>query len=125
MANRLAVVNRTAAISATVLELPPGPADAPDVPVAVLHDRRTASAGEGLVVAFRGRARTRTFGSATAGVPTGTVTHELLDGSALVITVSVAVDRQGREYAEAIAPDEPRTGIDPIRTAVRWLSSCR
>lgn len=40
--------------------------DTPTVPVAVLIDRRTASAAEAVLVAFQGRTNTRSFGAATA-----------------------------------------------------------
>ncbi|MFC0431216.1 S41 family peptidase [Kutzneria buriramensis] len=93
--------------------------DLTDLPVAVLHDGRTASSAEGVVVAFRGRPLTRSFGAATAGVPTGNVLCRLSDGSALAITTSVAVDRRGRRHESAIEPDEG-TG-DPLRRAVEWL----
>jgi C-terminal processing protease CtpA/Prc len=94
--------------------------DLSEVPVAVLHDGRTASSGEGVVVAFRGRTLTRSFGAATAGVPTGNVLCRLSDGSALAITTSVAVDRHGRRYESAVEPDEV-TG-DPLGRAVDWLA---
>jgi carboxyl-terminal processing protease len=51
-----------------------------------LIDRRTASGAEAVLIAFRGRPRTRSFGKATAGVSTGNVCHRLADGSLLAIT---------------------------------------
>lgn len=104
-----------------VFPAPTGLPDLCDVPVAVLHDGRTASAAEGVVVAFAGRARTTSFGAATYGVPTGNVTHKLPDGSVLVLTTSVAVDRTARCYDRPIAPayesfDHDRT----VELALDW-----
>jgi carboxyl-terminal processing protease len=53
----------------------------PAPPVAVLTSRLTASAGVAVVMAFRGRPRARSFGEATAGVPTGNAQHRLADGA--------------------------------------------
>lgn len=72
---------------------------------------RTASAAEGVVVAFAGRARTRSFGAATYGVPTGNVTYPLPDGFVLAITTSVATDRTGHSYDGPITPTH--AGFDP------------
>lgn len=87
---------------------------APDVPVAVLVDRRTASAAEAVLVACRGRARTRSFGEATSGVPTGNARHRLPDGTRLLITTSVAADRCGNTYRARSSPTRaagcPRRG---------------
>src|SRR5882757_8720279 len=88
-----------------LLTVPNPPRDTPALPVAILIDRRTASAAEAVLVAFQGRGNTRSFGTQTAGVPTGNSCHQLADGSLLAITQSVAVDRIGRTYASAIAPD--------------------
>jgi carboxyl-terminal processing protease len=70
----------------------------PAPPVAVLTSRLTASAGEAVVMAFRGRPRARSFGEATAGVPTGNAQHRLADGAELYLTGAIGVDRRGRTY---------------------------
>jgi C-terminal processing protease CtpA/Prc len=104
------------------MDFPTSPQDSSDLPVAVVHDERTASAAEGVAVAFQGRQRTRTFGGATARVPTGNVLRMLADGSMLAITVSVAVDRKGRQYTTALVLQE-ETATDPIHHACRWLTT--
>jgi C-terminal processing protease CtpA/Prc len=102
----------------------------PMPPVAVLTSRLTASSGEAITVAFRGRPKTRSFGEATAGVPTANTTKPLSDGALLVLTVALDADRTGQTYDQAIAPDQPvkadwtllDTQDDPvIKAAVAWL----
>ncbi|MZD07888.1 peptidase S41 [Streptomyces sp. SID5785] len=109
--------------------------DAPELgggrtPVAVLTGRRTASAGEAVAVAFRGRPDTRSFGEMTSGVPTGNNAHRLPDGALLILTEVRDADRAGRTYDEPVEPDEevvkdPRPtarGEDAVLDAAqRWL----
>jgi carboxyl-terminal processing protease len=73
---------------------------------AVLHDSVTASSGEAVVVAFRGRPATRTFGQSTRGLSTANRTNVLPDGSKLMVTTSVFADRTGRLYGGRILPDQ-------------------
>ncbi len=103
-----------------------------DLPVAVLCGPMTAQAGEAMVVAFAGRARSRRFGQGTRGVPIGSTTISLPDGALLVLTVTVYADRTGTRYDGVIAPDEAvaidwtRFGAadDPVVVAAhRWLDS--
>lgn len=77
------------------------------VPVAVLTSARTASSGEAVAVAFRGRPRTRSFGRPTSGLSTGNTTLGLHDGTALMLTTTRFVDRSGRVYGASIVPDVP------------------
>ncbi len=80
---------------------------APPPPVAVLTSRLTASAGEAVAVAFRGRPGTRSFGEPTAGVPSHNRVATLRDGAWLVVTVAQDADRTGRVYGsqEQLFPD--------------------
>jgi carboxyl-terminal processing protease len=95
--------------------------------VAVLTNRSTASSGEVIVVAFRGRPHTRSFGAATYGVPTGNETMRLSDGAMLVLTTVWFVDRTNARYEGRISPDQfvnerTRSRGDPVLTAAtRWL----
>jgi C-terminal processing protease CtpA/Prc len=95
--------------------------------VAVLTGPRTASSGEAVAIAFRGRPRTRSFGAPTAGLSTANGTFPLPDGAMLLLTVSVQADRTGRRYGEKVEPDEPIDGgasADPEAAptaATRWL----
>ncbi|WP_313456412.1 S41 family peptidase [Stenotrophomonas sp.] len=103
-------------------------ATAPDlgqVPVAVLTSGRTGSSGEAMVVAFRGRAHTRSFGAPTFGVPTANTGHRLADGTVLQLTGSLFVDRNGKGDGKSLVPDEPvrELGVaDRTRqAALEWL----
>jgi carboxyl-terminal processing protease len=102
----------------------------PNVPVAVLIGSKTASAGEFIAIAFKGRPSTRFFGQPTAGVSTGNTGIRLADGASLFLTVALGADRTGRIYDGAVIPDtlvpfeftEIGTGKDPvIGAAVEWL----
>jgi len=104
----------------------------PDPPVAVLTSRLTVSSGEAITITFRGRPATRSFGEATAGLPTSNQSFPLVDGAVLVVTVSREADRTGRVYDGRIAPDENvaidwtriGTGDDPVlHAAAVWLRS--
>ncbi len=75
------------------------------LPVALLIDQRTASSGESLVVSFRNRANTRSFGDPTAGKSSANATVTLQDGSILNITASALYDSAGRAFGGPIAPD--------------------
>lgn len=103
-------------------------------PLAVLTDDFTASGGEAVVVAFRGRPGSRSFGEATDGVPTGNDGTQLSDGAFISVTSVFDVDRTGRVYDAAIAPDEFiannwrgfGTDRDPVlRAALTWLEAQR
>jgi carboxyl-terminal processing protease len=101
-------------------------------PVAVLIDRGTASSGEIIAIAFRGRTLTRFFGEDTMGFSTVNKGFALPDGANIVLTTGVSMDRTGAEYGGAIAPDERipigesqvPTNDDPtVRAALKWLST--
>ncbi len=102
----------------------------PDPPVAVLHGKSTASSGEAVAVAFRGRPLTRSFGQPTSGLSTVNASFQLKDGAALVLTVATDVDRTGVIYGGALEPDETtaRQAINPnliqdyeAQAAIAWL----
>ena len=106
-------------------------------PVAVLTSRLTASSGEAMVLAFRGRPGARSFGEPTLGVPTGNALHHLADGALLVLTETAGADQRGRAWDKPIPPDVHvrataralADGQDPVLAAAeRWLArqpSCR
>jgi hypothetical protein len=100
--------------------------------VAVLTDGETASSGEAIAVAFRGRPDARSFGEATWGVSTANAAFPLPDGAVIFLTIATMVDRLGTVYGGALAPDEVVTGGtktgDPatdavLGSAVTWLQA--
>ena len=89
---------------------------------------------EAIVVAFRGRSHTSSFGEATAGVPIGNTAKVLSDGARLSVTAVLDADRTGRTYDSPILPDQLvgadwtqlDTEKDPIlQAATAWLRSQR
>jgi C-terminal processing protease CtpA/Prc len=103
----------------------------PMAPVAVLIDGGTASSGEAIALAFRGRPDTRSFGAPTAGFATANRGAALADGANMVVTTGFMVDRRGVEAGERLHPDEPVPGPPsgwPFATdavaaaATRWLA---
>ena len=93
-----------------------------DPKVAVLTDGLSASSGEAVVVSFRKRANTRSFGTATCGLSTANGTFRLSDGAMLYLTTSVMADRTQSPYGDVIQPDESIDGDTPIvDRAIAWL----
>lgn len=98
--------------------------------VAVITGPRTASSGEAVAIAFRGRPRTRSFGLPTAGLATANQTFRLPDGAMILLTTAVDADRTGKRYGDKVDPDErvepdttpTMTGDSALAAAVRWLT---
>jgi len=108
------------------------PLKTPDPAVAVLTDGRTASAGEAVAIAFRGRPNTRSFGAPTWGVSTANSAFPLSDGAVIVLTVATMADRFGNVYGGEVVPDvaAPGTASDAspgadaaLAAATRWLET--
>lgn len=94
----------------------------PGAPVAVLFGPRTASSGEASVLAFRGRAASRSFGQPTAGYSTANTPQRLPDGSLLLLTGSVIADRNGVGDGSRLQPDVTvGAGQDAAAAAREWL----
>lgn len=89
--------------------------------IAVLTDTSTASSGEAVAVAFKGRAKTRSFGLPTYGVSTGNQSHTLSDGSRINLTELVFADRNKILYGKSIHPDRVCTPEDALMEAIHWL----
>ena len=81
--------------------------DEPIGRTAILIGPRTASAGEAVCIAFKGRPGTRFFGDPTAGQSTGNEALPLEDGAVLAIAAAVMVDRLGNSYGGRLMPDVP------------------
>lgn len=111
-------------------------------PIALLHGRYTASAGEIVVLAFKDSTRAvRTFGGATTGLTTQPYTYTFRDTASLGITAAMMFDRSGRTYGGgSIPPDQVASGAgigveftpafrpatrgeEVIEAAVNWMES--
>jgi carboxyl-terminal processing protease len=107
------------------ITVPAGP-NLDATPVAVLIGRDTASSGEAVAVAFKGRPKTRFFGVPTYGLSTGNGTFDLPDGSRIMLTTVVDVDRAGNTYGKQIQPDQWISDDKPdetVKAASDWLKS--
>lgn len=89
--------------------------------VAVLTDTLTASSGEAVTVAFKGRENTKSFGFKTYGVPTSNQKFELSDGSNMLITVAVFADRNKKQYSNSIEPDKVIEPEKALEAAIEWI----
>ena len=93
-----------------------------DPKVAVLTDGAVASSAEGIVIAFRGRPATRSFGTPTCGLSTGNEDYTLSDGAILVLADAVMADRMRRKYGDSIPPDEMISdSTHVVDRAIEWL----
>lgn len=94
----------------------------PAPPVAVLFGPNTGSSGEMLALAFRGRPGSRSFGQMTAGYSTANMPTRLPDGGMLLLTGSVAVDRNLRGDGGKLKPDVNVSDTEDASIAARrWL----
>ena len=90
--------------------------------VAVLTDGVVASAGEAIVVFFRGRPDSRSFGTPTCGHHHLQQAFSLTDGATLFLVSGQHADRTKRKHGGSIGPDEmvsdPR---EAVNRAIAWL----
>ena len=95
--------------------------------VAVLTGPMTASAGEVVAVAFRGRAHTKSFGAATAGATTAPQTYRLADGAEMHFAIVWYVDSHGSVYKRPLRPDvafsDGALATTVEQVAEKWLLS--
>jgi carboxyl-terminal processing protease len=95
----------------------------PNPYVAVLTDNTTASSGEAVTIAFKGRDKTKSFGKHTYGVSTGNQSHTLSDGSRINLTESVFADRNKTKYGASVYPDVECDENKTLEEAINWISS--
>jgi len=82
-------------------------------PVVVITGHGTASAGECVAIAFKGRKHTTFIGEPTAGYTTGNAGHWIIDGQVgIVIAETMVADRDHQCYPKNLVPDEWVPGGD-------------
>ena len=86
--------------------------DQGSVSVAVLTGPNTASSGEAITLAFRGRKNTRSFGQPTAGLTTSNESISMPDGAKLLLASSNFGDRSKKIYSGSIQPDDVMSELD-------------
>jgi carboxyl-terminal processing protease len=91
--------------------------------VAILTDNVTASSGEAVAIAFKGRDKTKSFGIQTFGVSTGNRLHTLSDGSRINLTECVFADRNKTKYGSSVNPDVKCDEKETLAKAVSWISN--
>ena len=89
--------------------------------VAVLTDNGVASSGEAVVLSFKERPDTRSFGDRTCGFSTANAPYPMSDGATLNITEAVMADRTRTRYGYSIHPDEAVPADQVVARAIAWL----
>ena len=95
----------------------------PDPYVAILTDNFTASSGEAVAIAFKGRDKTKFFGSQTFEVSTSNRSHTLSDSSRIILTESVLADRNKTKYGSCVYPDVKCQEKETLGKAINWITS--
>lgn len=99
--------------------------------VAVLIDSLTASSGEMVAIALKGRDHVKFFGQPSAGYTTTNGTYKLSDGAYLLLATGYMADKNQHTYLPNIAPDvvvEYVAADAPDKTieaASRWLREAK
>lgn len=90
--------------------------------VAILHNKGTASSGEAMIISFKNRNNTRSYGLPSCGVSTGNTNFRLSDGATLILTTSTMADRTKTLYGKSVAPDiaDSNSSIY-LQQAISWL----
>lgn len=87
-----------------LVEVATDAAPTPEVPVALLTSKLTASAGEFVVLGFRGRKNVTVIGEESYGLTSSNDLFSLPFGTTITLTLSYGADRKGRHTA-SIVPD--------------------
>ena len=99
----------------------------PNPYVAVLTNGLCGSSGETVVLSFKNRPKTKSFGAPTYGLSTGNSDFKLSDGAVILLTSGIGCDRLGNVYGGKIQPDvfvddnEKTKNDEVVDTAVKWL----
>jgi len=100
----------------------------PNPAIAILIGPVTSSSGEMLALSFKGLPNVTYFGHETGGYTTGNSLFTLSDGSILLLTSSIFIDRTGQAYGGSFQPDLPLETIAGYPktippTVLEWLDS--
>jgi carboxyl-terminal processing protease len=105
--------------------------NAENIPIVLLTSSQTASSGEFLVIAFKGRKNTILIGEKTAGYITGTEGYTLESvRSYMLLSTTYGADRDGKLYKTAITPDITISTPDKfndipndekVKDAINWI----
>jgi carboxyl-terminal processing protease len=118
--------NGKATIDTTVIQVtsPYQPA-IKDLPVAILTGVETYGAGELIVVAFKSREKSRSFGERTAGFTVNEKRIVLSDGSMLFFTGGMMANTYRIRYSNKIVADVPTRSVfktdHALGKAIKWL----
>ena len=103
-----------------------------NLPIAILTNQVTGSAGEVVLASFLGQTNVKSFGSTTGGAITANAAVFLDDGSLFNISAAYLANRNKEVYYKGIAPDikvkfdgkvSEDTNSDPvIEEAKRWIN---
>lgn len=94
----------------------------PTSKMALLTDGAVASAAEGVIIAFKDKGNTRSFGTATCGLSTANVPFNLSDGARLSLTIGVMADRNKKAYGGPVPSDERFSSFTAVQKAIEWLN---
>ncbi|KKO44922.1 hypothetical protein WG68_13555 [Arsukibacterium ikkense] len=89
--------------------------------IAVLSSRQVASSGEAALIALKGLAHSRVFGSDSCGLSTSNSSFQLSDGAQLLLTTATMADRHLNAYGGQVAVDEHVAQQNVLAQAMAWI----
>lgn len=95
----------------------------PSPKIAVLSSRRTTSAGEAALIAFKKQDNVKIFGSDSCGLSTGNQSFTLSDGSILFLSIVVMADKEFQKYGSRVSVEQEVDQEQIIDTAIEWLQN--
>lgn len=96
----------------------------PNVSIAVLLDKNTASSGEMTAISLIGLPNSKTFGQPTAGYTSVNSKIKLKDGTELYLATGYCADRNKKNYFDKIIPDQI-IDIDTLSKEDRTLEEAK
>ena len=100
------------------------------IPIVMLVGKYTASSGECLIIAFKGRKKTILLGTETAGYVTVNNGFKINDSAFMNLAIGYNADRNSNVYKKSIKPDIFLKSIDKfndlendekVKAALKWL----